>query len=126
MKHQGKRRGQGRRAVTKRKITGFLQPIFLLRLYGQDRHGYDLLQGLQEFVSDAESYDPSIIYRIMREMEGNGWVTSYDGTVSRGPRRRMYSLTGEGKKQLAQWMNDLQRTKDEINHLLTAYRQQTT
>ncbi|MBL4902075.1 MAG: helix-turn-helix transcriptional regulator [Desulfocapsa sp.] len=126
MKHQGKRRGQGRRVVTKRKISGFLQPIFLLRLYGQDRHGYDLLQGLQEFVSDAESYDPSIIYRIMRNMEGSGWVTSYDGTVSRGPRRRMYSLTEEGKKQLAQWMSDLQRTKDEINHLLTAYRQQTT
>ncbi len=126
MRHQGKRHGQKRRAATKRKITGFLQPIFLLQLYVQDRHGYDLLQGLQEFVSDAASYDPSIIYRIMREMEGNGWVESYEGTVSRGPRRRMYSLTIEGKQQLAQWMDDLQRTKNEINTLLKAYRQQTT
>jgi DNA-binding PadR family transcriptional regulator len=125
MRHQGKRRGHRRRATPKRRITGFLQPVFLLQLYGQDRHGYDLLQGLQEFVSDADTYDPSIIYRVMREMEGNGWVESYEGTVSRGPRRRMYNLTLEGKRQLAQWMNDLQRTKDEINTLLTAYRQQT-
>lgn len=126
MRHQGKRRGQRRRAVPKRKITGFLQPIFLLQLYNQDRHGYDLLQGLQEFVSDADTYDPSIIYRIMREMEGNGWVESYEGTISRGPRRRMYNLTLEGKTQLAHWMDDLQTTKDEITNLLTAYRQMTT
>ncbi len=126
MRHQGKRHGQRRRAATKRRITGFLQPVLLLQLYGQDRHGYDLLQGLQEFISDAETYDPSIIYRIMREMEANGWVSSYEGTVSRGPRRRMYSLTLEGKEQLARWIVDLQKTKDEINNLLTVYRQQTT
>ena len=126
MRHHGKRRGQRRRAAPKRRIAGFLQPIFLLQLYGQDRHGYDLLQGLQKFVSDADTYDPSIIYRIMREMEGNGWVESYEGTISRGPRRRMYNLTLEGKTQLAHWIDDLQRTKDEINNLLTAYRQQTT
>lgn len=126
MRHQGKRHGQRRRAVPKRRITGFLQPIFLLQLYSQDRHGYDLLQGLEEFISDAETYDPSIIYRIMREMESNGWVNSYEGTVSRGPRRRMYSLTLEGKEQLSRWMIDLQKTKDEIDNLLTVFRQQTT
>ena len=126
MRHQGKERGQKRRGATKRRITGFLQPIFLLQLYNQDRHGYDLLRGLQEFVSDADTYDPSIIYRIMRDMEGNGWVKSYEGTVSRGPRRRMYNLTLKGKKQLAHWMSDLQKTKDEINTLLKAYKQQTS
>jgi len=41
MRHQGKGRGQNRRRATKRRITGFLQPIFLLQLYNQDRHGYD-------------------------------------------------------------------------------------
>ena len=126
MRRQGKRHRQRQKTVPKRRITGFLQPIFLLQLYGQDRHGYDLLQGLQEFVSDADTYDPSIIYRIMREMEGSGWVESYEGTVSRGPRRRMYHLTLEGKRQLARWMEDLQKTKDEINNLLAVYRQQTT
>ncbi len=126
MRHQGKRHGQRRKAAPKRRITGFLQPIFLLQLYSQDRHGYDLLQGLEEFISDAETYDPSIIYRIMREMESNGWVNSYEGTVSRGPRRRMYSLTLEGKEQLSRWMIDLQKTKDEIDNLLTVFRQQTT
>jgi len=62
----------------------------------------------------------------MRDMEGNGWVKSYEGTVSRGPRRRMYNLTLKGKKQLAHWMSDLQKTKNEINTLLKAYRQQTS
>ena len=121
MRHQGKRHGQRQGTIKKRRMAGFLQPCFLLQLYGQDRHGYDLLQGLQKFVSDADSYDPSIIYRIMRDMEENGFVDSYEGTVSRGPRRRMYNLTPEGIKQLARWVNDLQKARDEIDCLLEVY-----
>ena len=126
MRHQGKRSGRRQGAAGKRRMTGFMQPCFLLQLYGQDRHGYDLLQGLQEFMADADALDPSIIYRIMREMEENGLVESYEGTVSRGPRRRMYSLTVEGKKQLSRWIDDLKQTRDEINHLLAVFKKQVT
>jgi DNA-binding PadR family transcriptional regulator len=125
MRHQG--RGHGRRRQTggrKRKRTGFLQPCFLLQLHNQDRHGYDLLHGLQEFIADADDYDPSIIYRIMRDMETNGLVSSYEGTVSRGPKRRMYNLTEQGRNQLSSWITDLQKTRDEIDHLLTVYQKQ--
>lgn len=126
MRHQGKRNGRRRGAIKKRRMTGFLHPCLLLQLYDQDRHGYDLLQGLQEFMAGADEYDPSIIYRIMREMEENGLVESYEGTVSRGPRRRMYSLTLEGKKQLSRWIEDLKKTRDEINHLLSIFKKRVT
>ncbi len=124
MRHQGKRNGRRRGTTKKRRMTGFLQPCLLLQLYDQDRHGYDLLQGLQEFMAGADEYDPSIIYRIMREMEENGFVESYEGTVSRGPRRRMYSLTLEGKKQFSRWIEDLKRSRDEIDHLLAIFKKQ--
>lgn len=97
---------------------GFLQPCILVQLKKQDCHGYELLKGLQDFVDDAREHDPSIIYRLMRDMEDNDYVTSYEGEVSNGPPRKMYSITEEGKSILQRWVVDLQRTRSEIDRLL--------
>ena len=127
MKHQGN--GHGRRhGATRRKRNraGFLKPCLLMQLYSKDLHGYDLLLGLQKFIPDADGYDPSIIYRVMRDMEANNLVSSYEGTVSRGPKRRMYSLTEKGTNQLHNQMTELKKRQDEIHHLLTVYQQETS
>lgn len=124
MRRQEKRYGRGQGGSAKKRRTGFLQPCFLLQLCSQDRHGYELLQGLQEFMVDSEGLDPSIVYRIMRDMQEKGFVDSYEGAVSRGPRRRMYTLTPKGKIQLSRWVEELKKTRDEINRLVAAYRKQ--
>lgn len=126
MRHQGKRNQRRQGTKRKRRMTGFLQPCFLLQLYQEDRHGYDLLRGLEEFITEVDECDPSIIYRVMRDMEENGWVTSYEGTVSRGPKRRVYSLTEEGEQQLKKWMVDLQTTRNEIDNLLKLYEERVS
>jgi DNA-binding PadR family transcriptional regulator len=61
---------------------------------------------------------------MMRDMEEKGYVDSYKGTVSRGPKRRMYRLTPNGKIQLSRWIEDLKKTRDEINRLVALYRKQ--
>ncbi len=115
-KDQGKRQGRG--AGKRRRMMGFLQPCILVQLSRQDCHGYKLLKGLQDFVDDAENHDPSIIYRLMREMEDNGYVRSYEGEVSYGPQRKMYSITDDGKGMMKLWGEDLQRARNEIDRLL--------
>jgi PadR family transcriptional regulator PadR len=116
---QGKRQGRG--AGKRRRMMGFLQPCILVQLSIQDYHGYDLLKGLQDFVDDAENHDPSIVYRLMRDMEDNGYVRSYEGEVSYGPQRKMYSITEDGKAMMKRWVKDLQRTRGEIDKLLQHY-----
>lgn len=115
---QGRRKGMG----NKRRMLGFLQPCILIQLCEADKHGYDLLQGLEKYMHDGADYDPSMIYRLMREMETNGYVDSYEGEVSRGPRRKMYRLTADGEAQLKSWVDDLERSKQEIEMLLSAYK----
>ena len=122
-------RGRGRnteRGGKKRRMLGFLQPCLLLQLTNDDRHGYDLLQGLDEFMEDGRDYDPSIIYRLLKEMESKGLVRSYEGEESRGPRRKMYHLTTEGRDQLTHWVEDLKRSRNEIDLLLAAYELQNS
>lgn len=124
MRGFGRGQGHKNRRLQKQRPKGFLQPCLLMQLCTQDRHGYELLQGLQGFIADAQTYDPSIIYRIMRGMEQSGWVVSYEGSVSHGPRRRIYRLTQSGKKQLAHWIEDIKQSRAEIDHLLAMYERQ--
>jgi PadR family transcriptional regulator PadR len=115
------RRGRGRGRGRRRRLMGFLQPCLLLMLHREDAHGYGLLNGLDEFGLDPEAYDPSMIYRALRDMEEAGWITSYEGEESLGPQRRVYRLTDEGRRHLEIWVTDLERAKREIELLLAAY-----
>ena len=109
------------RCKRRRRMMGFLEPCLLLLLLQGDTHGYHLLNNLHHFGVEPESYDPSMIYRALREMEINGWVTSYDGSDSQGPQRRMYHMTKEGENYLANWIFDLRRSKEEIERIIHLY-----
>ena len=115
----GKGRGRGRR----RRVMSFLQPCLLFLLRRGEAHGYSLLNGLDEFGFDLERLDPSLIYRALRDMEDKGWVGSRWGEESQGPQRRVYQILPDGEERLMDWINDLRKTRDEIDRLLLAYEQ---
>lgn len=112
--HRWRWRGCSRRAVR------FLEPTLLLLLHHGPAHGYTLLERLGDF--GLEGLDPSVIYRALREMEDQGWVTSiWDDALTQGPPRRVYSLTALGDEVLRLWAQDLQETRQLIDHLLEGY-----
>jgi len=118
------RRGRGGRGGRRRRVMSFLQPCLLVMLHRDADHGYNLLNGLEEFGFNPGQKDPSLIYRALREMEDSGLVTSeWDQDSSLGPQRRVYQITGEGEDFLAGWVADLRRTRQEINALISAYEQ---
>ena len=118
----GRRRGQcGRRRHRRRRVTLFLQPCLLVMLHRGNAHGYSLLSGLDEFGFYVEQLDPSLVYRALREMEAARLVTSEWDADSLGPQRRIYSITEEGERHLAEWMEDLRRIRQEIESLEAAY-----
>ena len=86
-------------------------------------HGYNLLQGLEDLGLDTEGMDPSVVYRALRDMEEEGLVDSRWGEESLGPRRRVYSLTGDGDDVVSAWAEDLKKTRAEIDQLLSAMKE---
>lgn len=117
------RPGRGRRR--QKGVMGFLRPALLFLLTREDVHGYSLLDGLSEFGFDPQRVDPSMIYRILREMDEFGWVESYLGEESLGPQRRVYRILPAGEAYLADQIAHLRRRRDEIDQLLKAYDQET-
>ncbi len=96
---------------------GMLMPVLLALLYKRQSHGYDLLDALERYRLDT--MHPSMVYRVLREMEANGWVSSAWSThQTQGPARRVYALTELGKEALDTWLMELRDVRQTIDDLL--------
>ena len=94
-----------------------LEPALLILLKEQPRHGYTLLSDLEAM--GMNTIHPSVVYRILREMEGLEWIQSdWDTNQTQGPPRRTYRLTAQGEEVLQSWRQELGRTQEIIAQLL--------
>jgi poly-beta-hydroxybutyrate-responsive repressor len=116
-------RWRGRRSdeACPRRIERFLEACLLLLLHCDEIHGYDLLDGLKRFGFDQNPVDSSTVYRVLRNLEERGLVTSRWDTASGGPARRLYQLTEEGDEILAGWVGDLRETDQMLHGFLDTY-----
>lgn len=112
--------GSGEGACSRR-INRFIEPCLLLLLRSDASHGYNLVDELQRFGFTPGSMDASVVYRTLREMEQQGWVTSQWDTSGSGPPRRVYKTTPNGNDYLRRWVNDLRRTRDGIDQFIETY-----
>jgi len=119
----GRRRRYGGRQgkACPRRISRFLEPCLLLLLHRDEDHGYELLEGLKQFGFDQNPVDSSTVYRILRALEEQGFVTSRWETGGAGPARRLYQITEEGDRYLCWWTGDLRETERVLHHFLQMY-----
>jgi len=105
-----------------RQIRGFIEPALLLLLRGGPKHGYGLINGLNEVGFEDYPIDSSTIYRILRDLEAEGMIVStWDSEVTSGPPRRVYQITPAGEDYLSIWIADLRATKCTLQRYLEAY-----
>jgi PadR family transcriptional regulator PadR len=82
----------------------FVEPVLLLMLKEQgSSYGYDLSADLSRYAFTDAEIERAVMYRTLRRLEANGYVTSDWDVEEPGPARRMYSLTTEGKRHLREW-----------------------
>ena len=119
---RGGRGGSG--GACPRRIARFLEPCLLLLLRRGASHGYSLLDALKQFGFVEGVVDPSVVYRVLRDMESQDWVASEWDTSGSGAPRRVYAVTPKGEEYLAWWIADLRKTKEELERFLALYEQE--
>ncbi|MCI4340391.1 MAG: PadR family transcriptional regulator [Thermoplasmata archaeon] len=76
-------------------------PIWILEeLLAGPSYGYELLVRLRTRHGTDLSVGPSILYPALARLRSAGLVRSFHGTTSRGPLRKYYDLTEEGRRLL--------------------------
>jgi predicted Fe-Mo cluster-binding NifX family protein/DNA-binding PadR family transcriptional regulator len=98
----------------------YLDPVLLLLLEQSPSYGYTLMNRMAEFGLDFLA--PTVIYRSLREMEADGWVTSTrDDEATQGPPRRVYALTPLGHEVLRCCVDHLRGTQQVIEYMLALH-----
>jgi PadR family transcriptional regulator, regulatory protein PadR len=103
------------------KMERFLEVCLLLLLHDEVGYGYGLIEKLAYFGFKEDELNVSTLYRTLRKMEQDAWVTSYWEEGGPGPKRRVYIITEDGKKELAQWVMILKARKARISRLIEQY-----
>ena len=80
----------------------------------EDYYGYTLTQKVQEVIDISES----TLYPVLRRLQKEGELTTYDSPVQ-GRNRRYYRITREGKEKLKFYKNEWEFYKERIDRLLS-------
>jgi len=82
----------------------FVEPVLLLLLKEKGRsYGYDLSGDLRRYAFTDAEIERAVLYRTLRRLEKNGYVSSGWDVAEAGPARRVYSLTRKGEEHLSEW-----------------------
>lgn len=89
-------------------LPRFIQPVILAILSGGTLHGYSLVQQLAAttFFKDSPP-DVTGVYRVLKNMEHEGSLTSEWDIGESGPARKRYTITARGLHCLHQWEQTL-------------------
>jgi PadR family transcriptional regulator PadR len=74
--------------------SGLLDACILAILSRGDEYGYKLTQEVKQVMTISES----TLYPVLRRLQKNGWLTTYDQPFQ-GRNRRYYRITAEGRDQ---------------------------
>jgi PadR family transcriptional regulator, regulatory protein PadR len=88
----------------------FVEPVLLLVLKEKGHsYGYDLLGEVAAHAFTDGEIEKAVLYRTLRRLEENGYITSDWNTDEAGPARRVYTLTKDGEAHLREWAQVLSK-----------------
>jgi poly-beta-hydroxybutyrate-responsive repressor len=102
--------------------NNWLVPAALLLLRDVSSYGYDLMKALSRF--GFAMMNPGPLYRMLRQMEKDGLVSSSWDTSGQGPARRLYSITEAGESYLRLWAGSLGQYRRMMDLFLRLYTRQ--
>jgi PadR family transcriptional regulator PadR len=82
-------------------LPGTLDLLILRTLARGRMHGYGIAQQLKTISGDVLQIGESSLYPALQRLLLNGWVAAEWGASKNNRRARYYTLTRDGKKQLA-------------------------
>jgi DNA-binding PadR family transcriptional regulator len=89
-------------------VSRFIEPVVLRILKEKKRsYGYEIAECLAQYALTDATIEGAALYRTLRTLEANGYVSS-KWEAGDGPARRNYSLTPSGHVHLRDWSHLLE------------------
>jgi transcriptional regulator len=99
-------------------LPGTLDMLVLRALSRGSMHGYGIAQILKQTSGEVLEVGESSLYPALQRLLLNGWVTAEWGASENNRRARYYTLTDDGRCQLASERADFERMVAAIQRVL--------
>lgn len=91
--------------MDKEMMKGSIDFLLLSLIGDRDLYGYEMTKKLKLLSEEAYSMSEGTLYPALKRMEKKQWVSSY-WSDSAGARRKYYTITDSGKKELERKKKD--------------------
>lgn len=81
-------------------------------------HGYGIARRIEQVSGDTVLLNQGTIYASLVRLQQRGWIDAEWGTSENNRRARFYSITRDGRKQLAEDARYWQRLSDVMGRVL--------
>jgi PadR family transcriptional regulator, regulatory protein PadR len=95
-------------------IQGTLDLLVLKTLARESMHGWGIAKRIQQLSDDVLSVGQGSLYPALYRLEQQGWISAEWRDSDLGRSAKFYSLTREGKKQLATELNSWTRLSSAV------------
>jgi transcriptional regulator len=99
-------------------LQGTLDLMILKSLSLEPMHGWGIIQRIQQSSRDVFQINQGSLYPALQRMVSRGVVKAEWKTTENNRRARYYSLTAEGKRELAREVAQWQRSSTAVNWVL--------
>ncbi len=101
---------------------GSAELLILSSLDGRSRHGYDIARRIETRSQGTVRFHAASLYPLLYRLERQGWIDGRWVERTGERRRRMYTLTAEGRKVLAAQRTGWRMFVQAINRVARAER----
>ena len=100
-------------------LKGGLALLILATLRDGPAHGYALARTIEQRTENALQLREGTLYPALHALERDGFVVSAWETPLNGRERKVYTLTENGTKKLAEWSLSWQQFTEAVGRVLT-------
>lgn len=100
-------------------VENFFEPGILYLLLKKSSYGYEIQKELK--ANCICEVNIGNLYRCLSRMQKQGYITREGAKSAIGPKRYSYTITKEGKRYLALWIDALKKQKKVISSLINNY-----
>ena len=99
-------------------LHGTLDMLVLKALQRGPLHGYAIALRLEQLSKDVLSVEEGSLYPALYRMEQRGWLSSAWSVTDTGRRARFYRITEQGRRQLAERLQEWTRFSLGVSRML--------
>ena len=101
--------------MDKELMKGSIDILLLSQIAQKDMYGFEIVKNLQSKSNNLYKMSEGTLYPALQRLEQKKYLKSYWGDSETGGRRKYYSITELGKKELAKKIEEWNRLSELIN-----------